>query len=262
MKSIKHWIGALQHAAGLTLLSLILLLETASAQIVHRFPAVDTISIVSGCTSPLVVFSVDTSRCFVDSVTVSAGFNTGIYIPDSLGRTAYIGWVYFLVSDSLHVCDFDLMLTNIASHDTEFIPCDTIWQLKTDTFHLVLVVLKNGSRVDSASYTAIVREVPLAVKGRRGQESSLTSLSVYPNPAGNYAFITYHLPVNSQVSVIVYDLLGRRMRKLQDGSQMIGDHAVFWDGKSDYARDVAAGVYLVMVRTKSTRQTAKIIIEK
>jgi len=61
----------------------------------------------------------------------------------------------------------------------------------------------------------------------------------YPNPFNPTTTIQFELPVPAKVQLTVYDLLGRRVRKLVNAEQTIGNYAVEFD-----ARDLSSGVYV------------------
>ncbi len=60
----------------------------------------------------------------------------------------------------------------------------------------------------------------------------------YPNPFNPTTTIKYDLPEASQVSLVVYDLLGRKVTELVSGQKAEGYHSAIWDASS-----VASGVY-------------------
>ena len=49
------------------------------------------------------------------------------------------------------------------------------------------------------------------------------------------------------VSLTVYDVLGRRVRQVWDGSLAVGSHRFVWDGRDEAGKGVAAGVYIYKV---------------
>jgi hypothetical protein len=69
------------------------------------------------------------------------------------------------------------------------------------------------------------------------------NITVYPNPFDETIAIEYNLTENSFVSLFIYDLSGKVVRKLQRGEQEPGAQSVVWDGKSDSGAEVATGVY-------------------
>ena len=70
----------------------------------------------------------------------------------------------------------------------------------------------------------------------------------YPNPFNPQMVIPLDLATDQQqVSLILYDVLGRRVRQLWQGSLGAGSHRFVWDGRDAAGRDVAAGVYFYKV---------------
>ncbi|MEM9663426.1 MAG: Ig-like domain-containing protein [Bacteroidota bacterium] len=74
----------------------------------------------------------------------------------------------------------------------------------------------------------------------------------YPNPSSGSVRLGVAVPDGS-VRVVVYDLLGRRVRTLADGPASRGWQELTWDGRDDAGRTVAAGVYLVAAESASGR---------
>ncbi|HIB02448.1 MAG TPA: T9SS type A sorting domain-containing protein, partial [Candidatus Marinimicrobia bacterium] len=67
----------------------------------------------------------------------------------------------------------------------------------------------------------------------------------YPNPFNPTTRIEYGLPVNGQVKLTVYDLLGQEVRTLIPGSdQIAGFHNIMWDARDERGVAVSAGVYI------------------
>lgn len=70
----------------------------------------------------------------------------------------------------------------------------------------------------------------------------------YPTPFREQTTLRYvHLPGASAAAVVVFDVLGRRLRTLP-GPRVPGEHAVVWDGRDAAGRRVAAGVYFIGLR--------------
>ena len=65
----------------------------------------------------------------------------------------------------------------------------------------------------------------------------------FPNPFNSECQIAYQLPGSGEVSLVVYNLLGQRIRVLVEGRRQAGYYQVTWDGRDDSGRDVSSGVY-------------------
>jgi gluconolactonase len=76
----------------------------------------------------------------------------------------------------------------------------------------------------------------------------------YPNPFNPSTEITYTVPSiekSIDVSLRVYDLLGREVITLIDGIEEAGKHSVEWDGINSAGQKVAGGVYLYQLKSKN-----------
>jgi hypothetical protein len=66
----------------------------------------------------------------------------------------------------------------------------------------------------------------------------------YPNPFNPTTRIAYELPRESWVSLVVYDILGRRVATLLDQMQSAGFHDLEWHGTDGNGLPVTTGLYL------------------
>ncbi|MDE2814003.1 MAG: T9SS type A sorting domain-containing protein [Gemmatimonadota bacterium] len=70
----------------------------------------------------------------------------------------------------------------------------------------------------------------------------------YPNPFNPSVVIPLDLATDAAgVSLMVYDVLGRRVRQVWQGSLRAGSHRFVWDGRDEAGKAVAAGVYVYKV---------------
>jgi len=76
----------------------------------------------------------------------------------------------------------------------------------------------------------------------------------FPNPFNPETTIRYAIPEASQVSLIVYNVLGQEVMRLVDKDQVPGFYALRWDGKDTFGRGVASGVYLYKIQATGETQ--------
>jgi len=85
----------------------------------------------------------------------------------------------------------------------------------------------------------------------------------YPNPFNPSTTISFKLPSSNNVSLIVYDEMGKEIRRLIGNEWTSGgNHKIFWDGKSDSNQIVASGVYYYSLVSDGTRITRSMILLK
>jgi len=65
----------------------------------------------------------------------------------------------------------------------------------------------------------------------------------YPNPFNPVTEIRYGLPMDSRVTLSIYDMLGQEVARLVDGDQGAGYQSVKWNGTSTSGVSVASGLY-------------------
>ncbi|MBN2416026.1 T9SS type A sorting domain-containing protein [bacterium] len=82
----------------------------------------------------------------------------------------------------------------------------------------------------------------------------------YPNPFNPETRIRYHVPARGQVELTVFDLLGRHIRTLVDGTQAAGTHAAWWDGRDSSGRKAASGTYLIILKSGEQREMQKAVL--
>ena len=75
-------------------------------------------------------------------------------------------------------------------------------------------------------------------------------LQNHPNPFNPETSIEYQLPHAAEVALSIYDIQGREIRRLAQGTYPAGFHKIMWDGR-DYAGSiVASGIYFYKIEVK------------
>ena len=62
------------------------------------------------------------------------------------------------------------------------------------------------------------------------------------------------------VTLRIYDVSGRLVRTLVNGSQTAGQKQVTWNGTDDQGRGVVSGVYLYRLQASGYKKTLKMIL--
>jgi hypothetical protein len=79
----------------------------------------------------------------------------------------------------------------------------------------------------------------------------------YPNPFNPSTAISYQLSANSRVTLRVFDLLGREITTLVNGTFAPGTHTVQWDASSR-----PSGVYMYRLEVNGASTTKKMVLTK
>lgn len=84
----------------------------------------------------------------------------------------------------------------------------------------------------------------------------------FPNPFNSATTIRYDIPKASQVSLAVYDILGRRVSYLVNELQQAGSHNVQLYTRNQNDSEVAAGVYIYRLVAGDYVKTRKLVVIK
>ncbi len=81
----------------------------------------------------------------------------------------------------------------------------------------------------------------------------------WPNPSGGGTRIEFSLAGEAQVSIQIFDVLGRRVADLVDRFYATGRHGAIWEGRDDQGRLVPSGVYYARMQAGRESQRVKVL---
>lgn len=84
----------------------------------------------------------------------------------------------------------------------------------------------------------------------------------YPNPFNSETMIRFDLVGDSHVKLVIYNILGQKIRVLWNEQCISGTHTVRWDGRDSSGQTLPSGVYLVRVEAEAYVQTNRMVLLK
>ena len=84
----------------------------------------------------------------------------------------------------------------------------------------------------------------------------------HPNPFNPITSLRYDLPNDGLVNITIYDMMGRIVKTLVNGSQTAGHKSIQWNATDDRNEPVSAGLYLYTIQAGEFRQTRKMVLLK
>jgi len=103
----------------------------------------------------------------------------------------------------------------------------------------------------AAGFAGLPAPAPEALPGR---------ILAFPNPAQAGARLVFRVASSMEhVEAVLYDVHGRRVRRLTDAVWPAGRQVVEWDGRDDEGRHVGAGLYFVRMTIGGREYTARIV---
>ncbi|NQU67234.1 MAG: T9SS type A sorting domain-containing protein [Candidatus Marinimicrobia bacterium] len=111
----------------------------------------------------------------------------------------------------------------------------------------------SGSSIDPSTLETISK--PLLPKDYSLRQN-------YPNPFNPTTTISYDLPVQTMVTLTVYDIKGRTITTLTDSHQLPGAYSIQWGGTDDSGIPMSTGLYLCRLQAGDHNKTIKMLLLK
>jgi aminopeptidase N len=88
----------------------------------------------------------------------------------------------------------------------------------------------------------------------------------YPNPFNPSTTIAFSIPQSPggwvDARLTIFDIRGRRVRRLIDSPLAAGNHRIAWDGRDDRGREAASGVYIYTLEAGESSAARKMMLVK
>ncbi len=113
---------------------------------------------------------------------------------------------------------------------------------------------KGNSAAAQMTVTTNNGNLPTAVEGLGAVE---LTLGCAPNPGAAGTRASFRLPAAGPATLSVYDLAGRRLRRLVREDLAAGPHAASWDGRDETGAPCPGGTYLLRLESAAGVRTSK-----
>jgi len=96
--------------------------------------------------------------------------------------------------------------------------------------------------------------------GPTGADRMYALGAAYPNPFNPATVIPFEIASPGKVTIRIYDISGREITTLMDGTLPEGKHRVLWNGRDNRGRSVASGVYFLKMRCGVFEASERLIL--
>lgn len=74
----------------------------------------------------------------------------------------------------------------------------------------------------------------------------------YPNPFNSNTIIKYQIPEKGKIKLVIYNILGQKVKTLIDDFKDMGSYTVYWNGMNEENNYVSSGVYIYHLTFENT----------
>ncbi|GEM_PF-5329508 len=111
----------------------------------------------------------------------------------------------------------------------------------------------------------VIASLPTAIRRNEQAANVVNEFELgnnYPNPFNPLTTISYKVPQASDVSIVIYNALGQKVRNLVNGTVQQGSHLVQWNGRNDSGSMMPSGIYFYVLEAGNSRITKKMVLMK
>ncbi|MCK4537799.1 MAG: T9SS type A sorting domain-containing protein [Candidatus Krumholzibacteria bacterium] len=208
------------------------------------------------CTSDLYYYSCPDSGFSYDNA-VGPAYDLDCFLASIEGKSVKLIWQFskmegegkFVVTRSSEGSDFIKVDVEIVeTSERAYCFFDSGVEPGKDYSYRVRLVTETGSYL-------LFETEPI-----RTPAIKLTLYQNCPNPFNPSTEVRYYLPTAGKVTLDIFDVAGRRIKTLVNGTQPAGKYSVDWTGRDNNGSRVASGVYFYRLRTGKEMLTRKMVL--
>jgi hypothetical protein len=177
-------------------------------------------------------------------------------VPELTDRTKELE-LFFIATDGI----FKIGIVDLSAEHVIAAGEGPLVGLNTEESGLGSLKLQKAILVDEKATPLDVVILPKEEEGSAAPRRFSLSQN-HPNPFNPETEIGYGLSQASHVNLVVYDLLGRKVRTLVSEHQSAGSQSVIWDGRDEQGAQVASGVYFYRLKAGEFCAARKMIMLK
>ncbi|MFC1693889.1 FlgD immunoglobulin-like domain containing protein [Candidatus Latescibacterota bacterium] len=83
-----------------------------------------------------------------------------------------------------------------------------------------------------------------------------------PNPFNPSTTIAFTIPTSGFTSLVIYNIMGQKVRELVAENMQAGNHSIVWDGKDDIGGAVSSGVYISILKSGKNVASERMLLMK
>jgi flagellar hook assembly protein FlgD len=104
--------------------------------------------------------------------------------------------------------------------------------------------------------------IDVSVNSDKNYPDTYSLSNSYPNPFNPTTHFQYGLPEQSDVRVVIYDVVGRQIKHWTMQGQKAGWYEIIWDGTNSQNQKVSTGIYIYQMRAGEFVETKKMVFMK
>ncbi len=115
---------------------------------------------------------------------------------------------------------------------------------------------------DWESFEYALNEIITSIEDQNTVTGKFALAQNYPNPFNPITNIAFNLTKSSQVSLVVYNILGEKVKTLINQKMAAGPQSITWDATNDHGAKVSSGIYFYKLKSAEGQLQKKMLLIK
>ena len=161
----------------------------------------------------------------------------------------------------------EIVLTDLDTLNGEFLITAGYLEPKLQSFDVPYIIMGKDDVMIKATYRMFDTSGEIFSQGTkeitlRPVPEEFALHQNYPNPFNPITTINYDLPKQTNVNLIIYDIMGREVVKLIQEEMPAGYQSITWNARNSFGLQVSAGIYFYQIQTSDFVKTKKMVLLK
>lgn len=153
---------------------------------------------------------------------------------------------------------YDSVYASVPGYEFEFEDAAVV--ADTNYYYTVNAFSQSGEQSEKTNEVGPISFTTTDVESATNVPTVFALSQNYPNPFNPETTIKYQLPRAAEVRLEIFNLLGQRVATLVERKQPAGYYTMQWNGKDNFGRNVASGVYLYRLQAGEFLQVRKLTL--
>ncbi len=238
-----------------------LVYTSVSAQLISTFPNVDSLNFVGSCTPPVIICELKDASLDYDTIVISSRYGDPLCTGLPPSETNTISSFNFMINKSNNQYRYELWIKPSLYYDPFKLGFDTAYGLEPQLYWLILYLFSGDNLIDTVSIRLNVIQTGLSVDDYSNAiPKNIILHQNYPNPFNPTTTIKFDIPnvgTHHDVSLKIYDILGKEVATLVNEQKEAGSYEV-----QSNASKLASGIYFYRLTAGSYTSVKKLMLLK
>jgi flagellar hook assembly protein FlgD len=133
--------------------------------------------------------------------------------------------------------------------------------LTNGTYNYKVTALYDSGESEPTNLVSVLIDVQTSVDEVINIQTTKMN-NLYPNPFNPATNLSYQLAKDDFVTIVIYDIKGKKIKTLVEGYQTSGEYQIHWEGTKDDQSKAASGIYFFRMISGNYNSTRKAILLK